>query len=233
MNTLNEDVLLLHRSIESYLNQERVDLQLIISTVKGDKNIKYVKGKYPKIEIIQMSRNNHLISKGIKSPIGSFMQLNNALPFVRGDWFTFCSSNDYAYSNKLCAEIELCFSTSKEVCYSAYDTIDSNNELIKKYYFHDYDYTKHLAGNFVADSSVVSKRLVNKYLPFKIELKNYAYWHLWLSIFEGEGDVFCYNPHPTWAYMQDEESMHVKRWKDEKLMAEAEIDKAKMLSLHQ
>jgi len=110
--------------------------------------------------------------------------------------------------------------------------IDSNNQLIKKYYFHEYDYKKHFTGNYVADSSVVSKRLVDKYLPFRVELNNYAYWDLWLRIFEGEGDVFCYNPHPTWAYVQDENSMHIKRWKDEKLMIEAEHDKQIMLSLH-
>jgi len=232
MNTLNEDVELLQRSIESYLNQVRIDLQLIISTVAEDKNIPFIQNKYPEIQIIEMLKELHPFFHGIKSPKGSFLQLNNALPFVKGEWFTFASGNDYAYSNKLATEIELCIKREKEVCYSAYDMINSNNQLIKKIYFHEYDYKKHFTGNYVADSSVVSKRLVDKYLPFRVELNNYAYWDLWLRIFEGEGDVFCYNNHPTWAYMQDENSMHIKRWKDEKAMAEAEMDKERMLNLH-
>jgi len=232
MNTVNEDVFFLQRSIESYIQQVRVDMQLLISTVSGDKNIPFIQNKYPEIQIVEMPKELHPSFHGIKSPKGSFLQLNNALPFFKGEWFTFAGGNDYAYSNKLATEIELCIKREKEICYSAYDYINENNELIKKIYFREYDYEKHFIGNFVADSSIVSKRLVDKYLPFRVELNNYAYWDLWLRIFEGEGDVFCYNNHPTWAYMQDENSMHIKRWKDEKAMAEAEMDKERMLNLH-
>ena len=143
MTTKNEDKNLLIRAIDSMLFQVRVNIELIVSTVEGDCNIELIKNKYPSVKLI-------IMPNGIKekSPSGSFAQLNYALPHITGDWFTFFSSNDYAYSNKITSEIYRCQQRAKEVCYSSFDEIDTDDNIIGKILFHDYDHSKHLIGNF-------------------------------------------------------------------------------------
>lgn len=221
MNTFNEEREVLAAAINSYLCQEGCEIELIISTIEGDENIDFVLANYP-ATVVWMKKEDH---PG-KSPLGSFMQLNNALPYITGEWFCFASSNDVAFPRKIITEIECCIQNGKEVCYSSY-TMSG-----KPVRFHDYDFKKHLNGNFVSDCALVSERLVDKYLPFKTEYKNYAYWDLWLRIYEGEGNVFHYNPQPTWNYKQDPESMHIKRRGNPELVAEAQKDREYMLSFH-
>ena len=161
------------------------------------------------------------------------MQLNNAFPHITGDWFTFASSNDIAIQTKLIQEVEMCLNNGKkEVCYSSFHLIDEIGNLIRTQLFFPYNYDKHLIGNFVSDCALISKRLVDEYLPFKVDLNNYAYWDLWLRIYEGEGNVFIYNKTPTWGYRQIETSMHIDRQKSELKLAEAKRDKEIMLNLH-
>lgn len=230
MNTINEREEYLSLAIESYLKQN--NCELIVSTVSDDKSISFIKNKYPECKIAVMERSNHPIRYGEKIPLGSFLQLNNGLKKITGDWFTFASSNDIGYENKLQLEVETCLKNNKEVCYSAYDFINEQGEITATQLFHEYDWDKHRKGNFVADCSMLSRRLVDEYLPFKVEFNNYAYWDLWLRVREKEGNVFCYNPVPTWGYRQDKESMHVKRYSDEKLMQLANEDKKRMLNRH-
>jgi len=232
LNTINEDRNLLSIAIESYLNQTNVEVELIISSVEGDINLDFVRSKYPSCKIVTMPRSEHPIGKGIKEPKGSFMQLNNALKHITGDWFVFASGNDFAYSDKLSMEINSCIETGTEVCYSSYDYVNHLGRRKKAQLFHDYDFKKHMVGNFVSDCAVVSRRLVDKYLPFKIELNNYAYWDLWLRIYEGEGNVFCYNKNPTWAYRQEDSSMHLQRKKDQNKINQAKKDRETMLNQH-
>lgn len=224
MNTLGEKEPLLCRAIESYLKQ---GCELIVSTIEGDRSIRTVKRKYRKVKIVTMPRRDH---PG-KSPLGSFLQLNNGLKAITGDWFIFGSSNDIIYPGGLEMMRDECLKTGREVCYSAMDHVyqDGSKQPI---YFFEYDYDRHFKGNFVADCSLISRRLVDKYLPFRTELNNYAYWDLWLRIYEGEGNVFCYLPVPTWGYFQHPDSMHIKRFRDPKAMAQAEKDKQRMLKLH-
>lgn len=235
MNSLNEKREYLLEAIASYINQQGVEVDLIISMVEGDSNIDYLKKNahnFPRTRITIMNRASHPISKGIKSPQGSFLQLNHALPLIKGDWFCFASSNDIAYPRKLISEVELSLLYKREVCYSAFDYITETGTKIRTQGFHEYDFKKHLVGNFVSDCALISRRLVDKYLPFKIELNNYAYWDLWLRIFEGEGNVFTYNANPTWGYRQDPNSMHIQRRKSPEQIAEANRDRETMLKLH-
>lgn len=227
MNTINEDPKLLIRAVDSYLIQK--NCELIISTVEEDPSISFLKDR--NLKIVTMPREGHpYFSKG-KSPRGSFLQLNNGLKHITGDWFTFASGNDYSYPHKLKLEVDMCKSRNKEVCYSAYDYQYEDGSK-KTQLFHEYDWDRHMVGNFVADCSMISRRLVNKYLPFNTELNNYAYWDLWLRIRKVEGNVFCYNPVPAWVYVQDSDSMHVKRFKDPVKLQEAAKDRERMLSLH-
>jgi len=226
MNTIGEKHDVLIRSVASCLSQHGVDVQLIVSTVEGDPCIEWM-ASYP-VTVVVMPKKDH----PLKSPRGSFMQLNNALHLVKGEWFVFASGNDAIYPHKLISEIELCLEKGKEVCYSAYHSSDVNGKIVQTVSFHEYDFDKHMKGNFVSDVAVISKRLVDKYLPFRIELNNYAYWDLWLRIYEGEGNVFCYNPTPTWAYVQYDDSMHIIRRKNAGDLAAALVDRNNMLSLH-
>lgn len=228
MNTFNERLPYLKEAIDSYLNQRHVDVQLIVSTVEGDHSIKFIKSNYAEVDLVVLPKTQH---PG-KSPKASFIQLNNALPYIKGDWFCFASSNDFADPDKLINEIHACKYNGKEVCYSSFNLVDENGTYISRRRFHPYDYSKHLQGNFVSDCALISRRLVDKYLPFNIDLNNYAYWDLWLRIYEGEGNVFVYNHNSTWNYRQDSESMHIKRRSSKLQQMKANQDRERMLSLH-
>jgi hypothetical protein len=84
----------------------------------------------------------------------------------------------------------------------------------------------------VSDCALISKRLVDKYLPFKLELNNYAYWNLWLEIYKGEGNVFTYNQEPTWNYIQRQTDMHNERKESKEKQEQAQRDRSRMLKLH-
>jgi hypothetical protein len=228
MNTVNEDPAILKREITGYLSQKGVKVQLIISTIEGDPSVDLVKSAFKNVDVAIMPASSH---PG-KCPRGSFLQLNNALRIIRGDWFTFASSNDRVYPGKLKSEVDCCLSYSKEVCYSAYNVEDATNRVIRYQPFHEYRYDRHLQGNFVSDCSLISRRLVDKYLPFRDDLNNYAYWDLWLRIYEGEGDVFVYNSLPTWGYVQHTNGMHILRQKSAEQIRQADADRQRMLSLH-
>lgn len=228
MNTFNEDKDLLSKAIESYLNQEGVDIQLIVSTVEGDWSVEYIKETYPSVDVVTLSKEKH----PTKSPLGAYLQLNNALPYIKNDWMCYASSNDTAKPFKIKMEIELCLLHGKEVCYSAFDLVNPEGKYITTKYFHSYAPARHMVGNFVNDCSIISKRLVMKYLPYDLGMKNYAHWDSWLRMYKGEGNVFVYNPTPTWNYRQLDNSMHIVRRRSPEQLAQAEIDKNKMLDTH-
>ena len=232
MNTVNERRDYLDLAIQSWLNQEGIEIELIVSTVEGDVNIDYIRENYPLVNVVTMPREDHPISKGGKCPLGSFMQINNALPHINGGWFTFASSNDIAYPFKALSEVKMCQDNSKLICYSDIDQIDENGSLIRTVKLRDYDRAAHQQGNFVADCSMVHISIVRGFLPFRTELNNYAYWDLWLRVYEKLGDVFIHQPRSTWGYRQDSNSMHVKRSKSPEQIAEAQKDRSRMLALH-
>lgn len=226
MNVCEEKEFDMARAIDSYLSQ---DVQLIVSTLENDKCISFIKRNYPQIELVITKKKDH---PG-RSPQGSFTQLNNALPLIKTDWFCFASSNDTALFNKISLEISACERTGKKICYSAFHTTDENMNNTGTRFFHDYDFQRHKRGNFVSDCALMHRSIVEKYLPFKLELNNYAYWDLWLRVYEGEGNVFVYNPIPTWNYRISENSMHIKRRSDPEQMAKYKQDELRMLKLHE
>lgn len=219
INTINENPDVLRKAVNSYLRQG--DCQVIISTIEGDESLN-LKG----VDFAVIKKSDHVG----KSPRGSFSQLNNALELIRGDWFCFASGNDYAEPHKLAQEVEKCIKSNKEICFSAFYTVTEGRKVSTL--FHDYDFNKHLKGNFVSDCALMSKRLVDKYLPFNLDLNNYAFWDLWLRIYEGEGDVFVYNDSPTWNYIQNADDMHNLRKKSKTQQVIAKRDRNIMLTNH-
>ena len=218
INNFNKSKQQLIQAIESYLNQDGLDVQVIISTAQGDNSIKIAE--------------TYGLDCCISKEPGIYPQLNKAISFIKNDWFAYASGNDVAYSTKMYDEISSCVKHKKLVCYSGFDL--TNNDLIvyKTRYFHDYSYEKHLKGNFVNDCATIHKSLIDKYGPFKLCWGNHAYYDLWLRIFEGEGNVFIYNPNPTWMYRVTDKSSHIVRSKS---MAQIEANKKlklKMLRSH-
>lgn len=223
MNTVNEQPEVLKKAIDSYLNQEQVTVQLILSTVEGDPCI----GQYEGVTYSILPKSQH----SGKSPRGAYEQINHALKLFEGDWLCYASGNDYAEHHKLRMEIDACMKSGKEVCYSSIWSVSGDTKVQKKFPT-EYHFNEHLKGNFVTDCSLISRRLVEKYLPYRLELNNYAHWDSWLRMYEGEGNVFVYNPIPTWFYVQNPNDMHNQRKRSPELQAIADRDKEIMLNLH-
>jgi glycosyltransferase involved in cell wall biosynthesis len=214
MNTLNEDKKYLTEAIESYINQEGVELQFIVSTVEGDHSIKYIKKNFPSIELVITKRSEHPVSGNEMIPKGAYIQLNNALQCVKGEFVCYASSNDRALQGKLLQEVTLMKAYKKDVCYSNYSMIRSDGSFIKVMKFPSYNHKLHLQGNFVSDCSMFRSYLIKEFLPFKLELKNLCYWDFWLRLHKAKGNVFIHNINPTWEYRQHETSMRLKRIAD-------------------
>ncbi len=204
INTYKENTQHLNQAIKSYQDQIGVDMQIIVSTVSDDPNMGVLENH--DVNLIVLDKKDH---PGYK-PEGSFAQLNNAIRFIVNDWVTFASSNDVADPYKLLDEIYGCLRNGKKVCYSdiAYVNEDLGVKSITS--LQAYDRARHQEGNFVADCSTVAAELYKEFTPFPWEeIGNFCYWDMWLRIYEKYGNVFHYNPQPTWSYRQNG-GMHMK-----------------------
>lgn len=218
MNSFNEAEYKFHRAVNSILNQNNVKVQLLLSTVKNDNSIQWSKSY--DIEVI------------INETPGIYEQINATLPHIKGNYVAYSSSNDVMLSDKFSLEKNKLKEANKKVCYSAFYSTDENLEIIKTLKFKDYDYLTHLRCNYVSDCALVEYSLFRKYTPFVLKYGNHAFYDLWLRIYEGEGDVFCYNDIPTWKYVISQSSQHIKREKDELKKKINEENRAFMLSFH-
>lgn len=208
MNCYNEEKQNFIKAAESILANKNVKIQLIVSTVKGDKCVEWCKN-YP-IELV------------INEKAGIYEQINATIPIIKGDYVTYSSSNDFMYDYKLYEESKELIANNKKVCYSAFDV--NKEGVIKTNKFSNYDYNRHLIGNFVSDCATVEKNLFMRFMPFKLKYGNQAYYDLWLRIYEAEGNVFHYYDRPTWQYIIRDASQHVQRKSNpEKIRINAEL----------
>ena len=222
INSYNDNQKMLRRSVESCLSQDKVKVQIILSTVRGDLAIDTVRKISKDIDIV------------INDKPSIYKQINNALPLVKYDWFSFFSGNDIALKNKMRDEIDLCRG-KKKVCYSSYLKCRNGSDVKKAKFtgYCDYNYKKHLKGNFVSDVAVMHKSILDKYSPFREKFDKFAFYDLWLRICEGEGEsVFVYNSKPTWLYLIDKNSLHQSRRRDEKRKLKFKLYRKFMLSHH-
>ncbi len=218
MNSFNETEYKFHRAVNSVLGQKNVKIQLLLSTVENDPCIKWA-NQY-NIEII------------INKKPGIYEQINATLPYIKGNYVAYSSSNDVMILNKFFIEKNKLIETNKKVCYSSFYHVDDDLNIIKTAHFKEYDYSSHLCGNFVSDCALVEYSIFKKYTPFELKYGNHAYYDLWLRIYEGEGDVFCYNDIPTWNYVISHSSQHIKRENDDIKKKINEDSRAFMLSFH-
>ena len=199
INTVNERPERLRKTIQSFKNQIEVDVHILVSTVEDDISIGIAKDMGC----------DHVIcpDKGI------YQQLNHAIKYIKGDWWSYSSGHDIALYDKLVTEYNCCIKNNAKVCYSAYwiSYPDTNRKYVQRFY--DYDYQKHLElGNFVNDCALIKTSLIKKYAPFRHEeFHNDSFYDFWLRVYEGEGNIFCYNPEPTWDYIQYSDSKHIVR----------------------
>lgn len=217
VNSFNEKEIVFKKTIESILNNKNVDLQIVLSTVSGDNCLNYLK--------------DYNLTLVVNSKPGIYQQINNTIEHLTGDYITYFSSNDIMSKYKLQIESEMLRQSGKKVCYSAFNKIEIDGKKNVKS-FYDYSFDKHLVGNFVSDCSMVKKDIFTKYSPFNVEYGNHAFHDFWLRIYEGEGDVFVYNPTPTWDYLVTEDSSHFKRSKNPQKKIENELSRQKMLEKH-
>ena len=199
INTYKEIRGNLVKTIKGFKNQKDVDMQIIISTVKEDSAIEIAK--------------EFDCDVCISDEPGIYTQLNNAIKLVKNDWYCYMSGNDEVYSTKIIDEINCCLQQGKLVCYSNFVRF-KNGKKISTRRFKDYDYAKHLKGNFVNDAALVHKSILDKYTPFNVKWGNSAYYDFWLRIYEGEGNVFCHNNKNGFKYIIRTSSKHEKRKKD-------------------
>lgn len=188
MNTYLENQAWLKAAILSYKTQQDVDVELIVSAVKGDPNIALIE----KVGVSKLVLN--------EKP-GIYTQLNEATKHITGDFVCYASSNDTALPTKLITEYNLLKSTGKAVCYSNFNVTDHNGRItgIRQFPKH-YTIDEHLKGNFVSDCALVRSDIFRKHIPFDHQWGNHAYYDLWLRIYAGEGNVFINNPRPGWNY---------------------------------
>ena len=231
INTYNDDQLLLDAAIDSYLEQKEVDIQIILTTVEGD----------PALETLNLKYANHsqidccicaLEQHPGRGPEGIYFQLNAATALIKHHWFAYASGNDVALPTKIRDEIDICIAQNKKVCYSAFIVTDHRLNHRELRSFKNYDYDRHLKGNFVNDCALVESALLKKYLPFDETHGNHAYWDLWLRIFKGEGNVFSYNSKASWLYRTTQSSQHVMRRKHAGKLKANKATASRMIAAH-
>lgn len=191
----------LQQAVESYLDQNGCEIDLVVSTVIGDEcidtlanfDVEFVTQEYPNI----------------------YQQLNKATSAIKNDWWCYMSGNDVALPTKAKTEIDMCLKAEKKICYSAYNVVDSECNFIRLAQFPElYSFERHLAGNFVADTAMLHRSVSDCYLPFSEEFDNLGYWDFWLRIGSKHPEWFIYNSKPTWNYRVNDESRHIRRSKD-------------------
>jgi len=228
INSLDDNQKKLKRSIESCLDQDGATIQIILSTVENDPSIQTAKKISKDIDIV------------INEKPSIYGQINNALPFVKYDWFSFFSGNDVALKNKIRDEMDMCVG-EKKVCYSSYYMLDKklnakeglDKKNLRTISLPDYDYENHLGNNFITDVSLIHKSILEKYSPFKEKFDKFAFYDFWLRVAEGEGaSVFAYNNKLSWTYVIDKNSLCQSRFRDKKRKKKYKLYRKFMLSYH-
>lgn len=227
INTLNEHWDNLSRELTAWLKQAD---QVIISTTDADKNIARIRAEFPSVDIVTMPHGDH---PG-HCPLGSFMQLNNSIPHIKGEWWCFASGNDYVYPNKLRDEVATAKRTAARVVYSDYNYTDENGNAKSRQRLAAYDPIAHEKRNIVPDCSLIHRSILDEFMPFRCDrFRNYSYWDLWLRVHEKYGRwEFAHCPTVTWGYRQGADDMHVKRTRSIEQQEQADNDRADMLESH-
>ena len=218
VNTYRNAPSRLFEAVQSYRNQEGIEVEIIVSTVVGDSSIGYAQ----KLNLKTV----------ISNQPGIYSQLNKAIKAVEGEWYVYASGNDFVLPTKLKDEIACCGNTHS-VCYSDFYVGNGDLSIQSTTRLPDYNHASHFKNNFVSDVALVRTSLLKKYAPFREQFQNKAYWDFWLRIAKGEGTkVFVHNPKPEWIYRVTEESRSRQRHKSKELCAAEAQVRREMLKAH-
>ena len=226
MNTFNERRDWLKAAIDRVAPQVH---SLVISACEGDQNTDYLTEILPSNAIVVVLPRHEQLGK---CPQQSFRQINNALPHVQTEYFSWTSSDDLMHPGKYQRELDVLLSTGKQIVYSDYEMVDADLRHLSFVRLGKYQYDRHLTTNFVTDLSLMRTELIRSFGLHGDRWRNYAFWDMWLRIFMARGNVFVNLPQPMWQYRQDAESTHVKRKRSKEMQAEADRDRRAMLKSH-
>lgn len=219
MNTYRDNPQHLDDALRSYIVQEKVETQVVLSIVKGDDKAKEIGVKLADVVVEN-------------DDPGIFTQINNAIKEVKGDWVTYASGNDLALPFKCTDEVNACIDNNAVVCYSSFEKVKGMN-MQRLSFPKDVTKAELLKGNFISDCAMVRADIFRKHTPFRTDLGVLAYWDLWLRILDKEGpDAFCYNPKPTWRYFVRGGSMAGKRKHNPILQREWQQYRDKLMRIH-
>lgn len=220
INTFNGNQKWLFDAAMSYVKQEKVNVQLIISTVKGDKSLSTLAG-LPGVEFC------------INNKPGIYSQLNNAIKLVKNEWFCYAAGDDIAVSTKIFEEINACKEYGKKICASGFFITDSSlNELSRVGTDMEYDISEHLARNMVSDCALFHSSLLDNFGPFDLDCGNHGFWDFWLRIGKVHPEYFLLQKTPRWHYRQHSNAQHTKRSKNIEKIKRNEKERKIMLNKH-
>ena len=221
INTYNGNQEWLNEAVESCLGQKNVNIQLIVSTVKGDPSIRLLK-KYSKIDFC------------INDRPGIYLQLNNALKFIKNEWFAYAAGDDIVFNTKIYEEIEICLKNNKKICSSGFVVTDEKlNKIAKRGKNRLYSLKDNLKSNFVSDCSLIHKSVLDKFAPFSLECGNHAFWDFWIRVARKNSNYFIFDETSRWSYRQHAEAKHLKRVKDKSKIKKNEKERKIMLRRHE
>ena len=220
INTVNEVPERLIKAISGYKAQIGVKMQVLVSTVENDPSI--LTAKMMGVECI------------VNLQAGIYEQLNNAMHYIKHDWWSYASGNDYPEPNKTIDEINCCINNNALICYSNFIKHRVDEQQVEFPKFPDYNYSQHLVGNFVNDCSIMHISLVEKYAPFRFHLwHNDSFWDFWLRVAEGEGEkAFCHNNERSWTYNIYTTSKHIVRQSNPSELQEYAEVRKRMIESH-
>lgn len=229
INTLNDREDWLREAVDSYLQQENVEIQLIVSTIEDDSSLSVLKD-YPNIDFCVTKKYEHSQSKSPR-----YYQLNNAMKLAKHPWWCFAAGDDVALPNKIFKEISMCLEHDSNICSSAiYKTdeqlnITSTTQMPEKYL----GLSKHLAGNFVADCSLINIDLWREFGPFDTSLEQMAHWDFWLRVFSVyDENLIVFNSEPTWLYRIHDKCVHQRDRKSKQRAQHREASRKRMMQKH-
>ena len=220
INTFNGNQKWLLDAVHSYLDQKDVNIQLIISTVKGDLSLSTLSS----ISNIEFCIN--------KQP-GIYSQLNNALSLIKNDWFCYAAGDDIAVKTKVKDEIDSCNRRGSKICASGFFITDLHlNEIRRCGTNMSYDISEHLSRNMISDCALIHTSLIKKYGPFDLRCGNHGFWDFWLRVGKEHPEYFLLEETPRWHYRQHSEAKHAKRAKNIKKIEKNERERKLMLNKH-
>ena len=165
------------KTIESALNQSYKDIEIVIVDDCSQDDSRETIAAY-------MVENKNIIYHLQEKNAGAAVSRNKALDLARGRYVAFLDSDDLWYPEKIEKQLEHMTNGKFAFCYTAYEMIDDDDEIIKgKINILNNAEYKHLLKNAMISTPtvVLDRQLIgNLKMPLRRTGQDYAYWLLLL-----------------------------------------------------